>query len=396
MVAGNDVLVKQLLEKFSGYVHSPENLAKKKFWLGEDRPFPIERWRGIPALKEKSTYTMAMDISGYSPVLGIDCAKYYSEPEANLIGQLQYGIWEYENIPGGRYFENTVFCSLASVYDASLFGAPVYFLPNQAPWYDEKNPVLKEKSDLLKLKPFDFETTGLLPTVRAMYEHHVKATEGFDIKPLFPTTMRSQFSTAIMLRGFENLLMDMIDDPDFFDDLMAHITGVYKEYATARKQYLGEDTLEPGLLGNDEVSTPMVSPMFYDELIFPYEKEIGEFWGGVRYWHSCGQTEAFYETVSTLPGLQLMHIGPWSDIAKAVEVFGPKDISIEICRNNNRDLYDKTEEEMEADLQAIKDLCEGKVKYQVRMDGIAILKNKEHTLEKIETWKRVAKKVFGD
>ena len=54
MATGNDLLVKQLLEKFSNYVHSPENLAKKKFWLGEDRPFPIERWRGIPALKEKS------------------------------------------------------------------------------------------------------------------------------------------------------------------------------------------------------------------------------------------------------------------------------------------------------------------------------------------------------
>ncbi len=388
--------IKELLEKFSSYTGSDENKARLENWLGEDIYWPIERWRGRSAKKVNVPFTMSLDISGYAPLLGIDCAKYYSDPEENLRQQLRYSIWDYENIACGRYFEKSVFCSLASVYEASFFGADIHFLSDQAPWFDEKKPIINSRTDFLKMKPFDFETTGLIPLAREMYEHHVKAVEGYDLKPVFPWTSRSQFSTAIMIRGFENLLMDMLDEPEFFEELMAYITDVYKQYAKARKEYLGEDSYIPCMLGNDEISTPVVSPALYKELIYPYEKELGEFWGGIRYWHSCGQTEAFYETVSTLPGLQIMHIGPWSDVKKAAEVFGSKDISIEICRNSVRDMFEKTEEEMEEDLRSIKDACEGKVKYQVRMDGIAIFKDIDFTLNKINTWKKVAERVFGE
>jgi len=386
-----------LLEKFEQCVNSEVNENRKKYWLSEDNEFfNIERWRGRPARKENTTFTMSLDMSGYSPMLGIDCGKYYTDPEENLKQQLRYGIWDFENIPSGRYFEKSVFCSMASVFDASLFGAQIEFLPSQPPWYDERNPMLANKADLLKIKPFNFETSGLIPNVREMYEHHAKAVEGTTLKALFPTISRSPFSVAVMLRGFQNVLFDLIEDTDFFEDLMATITGTFKEYAKARKEYLGEDSYPGVLLGNDEIATPVLSPGLYEDYIYPYEEELAKFHGSVRYWHSCGVTQHFYEQVAKLPNLKLMHIGPWSDIEKAVKVFGEKDISIEICRNDVRDMYEKNYDEKVADLQHIKDLCEGKVRYQIRMDGIAAMSTIDDMLDKVNEWQRAAKFVFGD
>jgi uroporphyrinogen-III decarboxylase len=245
----------------------------------------------------------------------------------------------------------------------------------------------------MALKPFDFELSGLCPTVHQLYDGLQRMTEGYDIEVMFPLAMRSPFSIAIMLRGFENLLLDIYDDPVFFQDLLSTITGYLKEYATARAAFLGEP-VAPCLLFNDEVSTPMLSAEMYREMILPYEAELGRHCGGIRYWHSCGVTQEFYEDVATLPGLKMMHIGPWSDIGRAVEVFGARDIPLEICVNSVQDMYGRSEPEMEAQLQSIRALCEGRVRYSVRCDGIAVLDTEDECMRKIHDWSKAARNVF--
>jgi hypothetical protein len=334
-----------------------------------------------------------MDISGYCRVLDFRCSEYYRDPTAHLREQLRYALWESRNLDCDRYFENAVFVAQGSVFEASWFGAGIHYPDGQAPWYDEKNPVLADKSNLSRLKPFDFHTSGLSPTVHRFYEELKRMTAGFPIDVMFPLAMRSPFSIAIMLRGFENLLLDVYDDTEFFHELLATITGYLKEYATARAAFLGE-SVAPCMLFNDEVSTPMLSPGMYRDLILPYEAELGRHCGGVRYWHSCGVSHEFYEDVATLPGLKMMHIGPWSDVGRAAEVFGPRDIPLEICVNSVRDMYGRTESEMETQLAGIQDLCDGRVRYSVRCDGIAILDTEEECMRKIGEWSRAAGKVF--
>jgi uroporphyrinogen-III decarboxylase len=383
-----------LLDEYTAIVASERNRKNRDYWDNWNERFLIERWRGRSNRQVNGPFTMALDISGYGPMLEFSCASFYSDPAVNLREQLRYAIWEYEHLPGNRYFENAVFGSFGSVFEAAMFGADISYPEGQAPWYDEKAPVFKKKEDLLNIQPFDFYTTGLCPEAIRFYEHHKSRVEGYDIEAMFPITIRSPFSTAIMLRGFENLLIDIYDDREFFKDLMAAITGSLKEFSVARAAYLGE--AEPfGLLFNDEISTPVISDEIYRELILPYEIELAEHWGGVRYWHSCGKTEEFYESVKSIPNLQMMHIGPWSDISKAAEVFGPTDISLDICVNSVRDMYEKTEEEMRTHLAEIKKQCEGRVKYAVRCDGIAIMGGKEHCLKKIGEWGRAAADVFG-
>jgi hypothetical protein len=175
---------------------------------------------------------------------------------------------------------------------------------------------------------------------------------------------------------------------------MRRITDGLKRHAQLRAAFTGEP-IAPGKLFNDEIATPMISDALYEEFILPYELELATFHGRLHYWHSCGITQDFYKNIRTLPGLEMMHIGPWSDLAKAVEVFSPTDIALDICLSATGDVYDRTAAEMRQKLQGIKDTCEGKVKYAVRADGFQISRTVEVDLAKIGLWNTVAAEFFG-
>jgi len=385
--------VKPLLEKYLEIVNSRQNRENKKYWENADEPYLAERWRGRSLRRRHTPFTMAMDISGYAKVLGINCLEYYREPDVQLHEQLRYAIWEFENLKCQRYFEDTAFVSFGSILEVSFFGAKINYLPGQAPWFDEKQSLFQDKVQLAKVKPFDFYKSWLCEKIHYFYETMKRLTEGYDIKVMFPVTLRSPFSVAIMLRGFENLLIDMYEDSEFFDDLLSAITAYLKDYAKARADFLGEP-MPKFFLFNDEISTPTLSERLYREKVLPFEVELAKFAGGLRYWHSCGVSTAFYESVSSIPGLQMMHIGPWSDVARAAEVFGAKDIPLEICLNSVADIYEKDADGMKEKLLSIKDACEGKVRYQVRADGFAVLNSVEFTLEKIREWNKAALEIF--
>ena len=56
----------------------------------------------------------------------------------------------------------------------------------------------------------------------------------------------------------------------------------------------------------------MLPSALYEDFILPYELELAEFHRTVTYWHSCGLASDFYESVATIPHVQMMQVGPWS------------------------------------------------------------------------------------
>jgi len=40
----------------------------------------------------------------------------------------------------------------------------------------------------------------------------------------------------------------------------------------------------------------------YEELVFPYEDELGEFHGGLTWWHSCGNKTPFIKQIKKISG----------------------------------------------------------------------------------------------
>jgi len=58
--------------------------------------------------------------------------------------------------------------------------------------------------------------------------------------------------------------------------------------------------------------------------------EIAELHGGIYYWHCCGDTTRLLEQLGGLL-FELFHAGPWTDVRKAAEVFGPQGVALDIC-----------------------------------------------------------------
>ena len=337
---------------------------------------------------------MALDIAGYAKVLDINCYDYYTRPEAQLYDQMRYHLWEAENLKCNRFFDKVAFISFGAAMDPSFFGAKAVFLQDQAPWIDSQNLLIKEHSDLDRLQEVDIKNGGLGPRVHQFYETMCELTEGTGIKVMYPIVSRSPFSVATELREITALLIDMLEAPEFFHQLMRRITDGLKAHAQQRANYLGEPVAHCKLC-NDEVSTPMLAPSMYDEFILPYELELAEFHGRIMYWHSCGVTDEFYKSISKIPHLDMMHIGPWSNVEKAADVFGACDVALDICVSATGDVYDRTPQEMREKLLQIKQACKDKVRYAVRADGFQIVHTVEQDLEKIKQWNDAAIEVFG-
>ena len=393
-ITKSDIL--KVLEEYLTVCDSAKNQRNAGFWKNANEHWLIERWRGVSAKSVDAPFLMALDITGYSKVLDINCLDYYSIAEVQLYDQMRYHLWEAKNLRCNRFFDKTAFVSFGATLDGSLFGAKVAFLPSQAPWTDHKDWLLKERDDI-KLLPekIDFKTSGMLgKRGYEFYETMRELVDGSGISVMPPSIARGPFSIATELRDVTKLLMDMLEAPQFMHELMRKITDGVKDYVSQWANYLGEP-IAPCKLFNDEISTPMLSPGLYDEFILPYELELAEFHGRVTYWHSCGVTDKFFKSISTIPNLEMMHIGPWSSVEKAVEVFGPCDIALEICLNETMDIYDSTAEQMRQKLQYIKDVCEGKVRYSVRSDGYQFMDSVEDSMKMMRQWNDIAIEVFG-
>ena len=386
--------IKKLLSDYLELCESATNRGNADYWSNSREPWLIERWRGISARRSSPPFTMALDIAGYATVLGIECEPYYADVAAQLHEQLRYHLWEAANFKCNRFFDKTVFVSFGACYAASLFGAEIEFPPGQAPWVNMKDPLIRSRSDLHRMQQIELDRHGLGRRAHDFYLRMCELTNDTDITVMYPCIIRGPFSLATQLRGTTNLLMDIIDAPAFVHDLMHRITDGLKRHARLRAEFTKEP-IAPSKLFNDEIGTPMISRGMYEEFILPYELDLAEFHGRVYYWHSCGITDDFYELVSTLPALEMMHVGPWSDLARAVEVFGKTDTALDICVNATDDVYDRTPDEMRRKLQSIREICEGKVRYAVRADGFQIVRSVAEDLASIRSWNEAALDVFA-
>jgi len=376
--------LRSLVDRYIEIVHSPRNQANARLW---DHSHTWERanWRALP----NKPFRFVMDPARVfvAQALGFSLVDYYENPEAHLIGWLKQMIYRFEHFDDNTYFPPYYAPWWGIVTEASYFGIPVVFRADKDPVLDAFP--LEDKSALERMTLPDFYTSGLMPKV-IEFTKVGEALLGDAITSLFPTWARGPLSTAMSLRGMERLLLDMLDDPPFVHRLMRFVTDARKSWLAERAHYLNQP-LKPALLFNDEIGAPLLSPRMYREFVLPYEKELAEFQGGVFYWHSCGNTTALIKDVATLPGLQMFHVGPQTDLKAAIENLSPQ-IALDICVQDVRDVYEADDEMMRAKLREIANVA-GARNYFVRADEFAVIHTLEQDLAKMVRWVEIAREV---
>lgn len=384
--------VDELVDEMVGVVQSDRNYENAKLW--EPQPtWARDLWRGIPRNTETGVIPITVDPAKYlwSQIAGFDFQQYYNDADMHLIGNLRMNLHKFRVFRDNTYFDREVDIWFGWVFELSMFGAPVIWRDIEEPVIGEP-PVLNNPRALDDLKPPDFYRSGLMPRVHQFYEQ-MQERVGDRLRVAFPTWCRGPFSIAVHLRGMQKLLVDIMENPQFVHRLMRFIVDSEKQWLEERARFTGEP-IEPGKLYNDEIGAPLISPNIYRDFVLPYETELGEFRGGITYFHSCGNTTPFLPFIKRLPDLKLFHVGPWTDRSKAVDVMAP-DVSLDFCFHPVDDVLYATESHMREYLGSIIEICEPDTRFSVRCDSQHLMRTVEEDHEKILAWRRIAGEVLG-
>ena len=155
--------------------------------------------------------------------------------------------------------------------EAEALGQAIIYSDKGMPDVDRTKPLIRDKSDLKKIRTPDFEKDGRFPVVLEMNRLFQEMTGCVKGSPSFC----APFSLAANIRGIEQLLMDMYVDPEFVKELFDRLTGdVLIPWISQLKKTCPEAT---GICGNDAfASIPIVNLDIIRHWILPYVKQLQE------------------------------------------------------------------------------------------------------------------------
>lgn len=387
--------IKEFFQQVSKLAGSPENKRRKEMWGPEFSPDEYEPGliAPFPACKRKEKrppITADWDRLQWSKLLHFDIKKYYTNPLAYLKWTLEVDIYRFKNFPDDTPLTKIVPIFLGAAYEPNLFGVPIVYSSAHEPLFTSEGSVIKSKSDLAKLKTPNFFKTGLMPLAHKFYEEINKLVPE-DFSVIFPKWGRGPFGIACAVRGMQRLLIDMIEDSKFVHQLMRFVTDSRKEYTRRRRKFTGKNEVE-STCWNDEVSIPIISPQLYEEFIFPYEDELSKFYGGIKWWHSCGNKTPLISIIRKInQPIGFMDFGLWTDDLQT----SVRDLNSKIpfhVRPNSRDISERSEDIIKNHIQGIMCIC-NKQNFVLRLDAFQPDDPKETDVNAMKKYLSIAKKV---
>lgn len=383
-----DLKLKELVKRYADIVYSKENQDKKQYW-DKYSNWNRDKHRLTPKKGDKIPFVIAPDNSFFAAGLGFTMNDYYECPEKYLEIQLRMQLYHHEHFPDDFYFSPELYIWYSVVTELSLFGTEIRHFEYKEPWIG--GTLVKEYEDFDKLERPDFYQSGVMPFFHQSYEIFREYAQDSGLEVMFPEWVRGPFCTVSHLRGVENTLIDMMEEPEFVHKMMRFVVDSNKEWNRERAKFLGEE-LHSCKLWNDEIDGPMLSPAQYRDFVFLYEKELSDYYGEVAYWHSCGNLNGYMEQIAQLTNLKMFHCGPWTDYTKAIALFGDK-VALDICLNPQKDIYDNDAKGMEAKLREIKKNCAG-ANAAVRADTFMVQGDIHDNLRKITEFCNIARGVL--
>ncbi len=192
-------------------------------------------------------------------------------------------------------------------------------------WFNDQGPAINESraalSDKSRLKTFRIPDPlgggrmhDRIKGIEVMYEHvrGELSIVGWIEGPL---------ALAAELRGINNIMYDLIDDPPFVDDLLDFCAEVAMVYATPQI-LAGADTI-----GMSDAAASVIGPRLYDRFLQPRQKRVLETIKQkhpdvITRLHMCGNTDALIPKMSELP-VDIFELDFPADLTNARGKLGP-------------------------------------------------------------------------
>jgi uroporphyrinogen decarboxylase len=192
---------------------------------------------------------------------------------------------------------------LAGVYYMSqAMGQNMAFPESDPPLVLE--PFIHSSQDLTKLANFKPENAPILE-YQAEMNRKLRARVGKDM-PLI-TWIESPFFTACMLRGAQELYMDIYKEPNFIKDLVGTLVEVSKKYA----YYVAKENADIIYTACPQASKNMISKKTFQEFVHPSYLKVFDYWrnalGKKILFHVCGDwADRFDLLIEEMP--DILHV----------------------------------------------------------------------------------------
>lgn len=369
-----------------------ENRRRERLWIDKCDENDCN-WHPLPRNKGIMPFSFEIERIGYSQMLNFDLILFYTDPIEFLLRSLQINVFKFQIFPSDcTPIAKSISYWPGVGFEASLMGMPQKYT-NEDAWVG-RDHLLKSRQPLDAIQYPDFESQCEMARIHEFYQR-MRDILSDDFKIMFPQWTRSPWSVAWALRGIDNLIYDWIDDPEWTYSLLMQLSEFRIRFANDRAKFLGISPIKPTNFYNDEVTFPVVSPDMYRKLILPSEIKVSKAFGGINYWHSCGNTTPFYEDINKIPNLAMVHVSPWSDIWEANKKYSD-DIVIEVALNPVTDVMNTpTIRHAENRLLEIKEATKERLSV-CRADGFMVTSNVKSDIKKLQNWMDLANKILFD
>lgn len=390
-------IIPKLIEQRLQLLDSIRNRRDRALFEPRRPDIVHDKFREIPRpLAEigKIPVVVALDRPLWAKLLGFPLDRYYLEPEAFIDGQFRMELSHFENILDDQFLDESIQVWGGPGFEASLFGMHQEYSADNEPWLRHK-PIIRNRSDLDTLPQANFATSGPMPQVLAFHERLQALLDGTELRAIPPGWIRGPLGVAEELRGIGNLVMECLTDPELAQAILQYVVDFRKTWCKERSEFLRCDHKTHGLMYNDEVQVPMISPKIYRDMILPFELELDEFYHGLHYWHSCGDATPFMPLVAELPRIKMIQCGAFSEPEEVLKHFSQR-TAIEIAVRPRQDFAEATEAQMKSRLEYLVGLV---YKYDVKSVFIRLTAYEstnltpQEVLRKVQRWVEIAQQV---
>jgi uroporphyrinogen-III decarboxylase len=240
-----------------------------------------------------------------------------------------------------------------NVYEAASFGAPVEYPPGQVPAtepiYDDANKqaVFDVPIDKPLALPFIADRLEFWREMQKVCNGMTFKGRPVTLAPWAATGSDGPFTVGCNLRG-SALLLDMIDDPDYFDQLMAFITQATIHRRDAMHAYWGDRIERANGLADDSIA--MIGTDTYTERILAHHR--AHYDAGPKHvprtMHLCGDATRLFPTiarelnvVSFDTGFPVDHGALRDALGEDIEILGGPPIDL-LLHGSPDDVYTRT------------------------------------------------------
>jgi len=326
---------------------------------------------------------------GWTHLFGYDMNDYFSDPALNCELQLRQKLYAFENFDDDTPITPDLLARVGHYFDMTVAGLEVEHGADGVPVIQEDHP-LRQTPDLGLMPRHNFFVSGEMPRVYTLYEGLSELTEG-RLNVVFPTWERGPLDMAVQFRGYDRLMMDVAERPDFVHSLLGFLTEERMRWWDTYCSEFGV-TDRAGGIADDWLNVPFISPGFFEEFVLPRYLELERYHGRLTRLHSCGNKVPLQHLIRRLQTLEDYEVNHWTDLRETCQNVPPtRFLTIALL---NSDILLQDESEQEAQLVEVRELCRGR-RYEVV--GSALMRMHADMAEDIartQRWIALAKRVL--